>query len=236
MPVFLNVLLCAIVGAIAAHVAYVQSNLFIQQGDPIRRGYHPLFDPLAFDLMGLVWGVVVGGICAAWLRGAAPWKPVLAGVVLTLVGVAVVGSGTTWSRYRELPVEPLLARQDLVLEFDVRLPVGRAATGQFYVRTTMGSGVRNTVNLELFRNNMQTNDGRITLPGRVQLRQADSRRLISVALGNGDEANFVLPLAAVPTTADAAWTDWITAVNYERESSPAQAYHIRYRVRFGPER
>ena len=232
MPVFLNALLCGILGAGMAHIAYVQSNL-LMLGDTIRHGRHPLFDPMAFDLLGLIWGVLIGGTCAVRLRAAPPWKPVVAGIAVTLAGVALVGGASAASRYLELPVEPSLGRKDLVLEFEVRLPVGREPTGQSSVRTTMGSGVRNTVTLDLHRTEMRTSEGRITVPGTVALRNAESPRLISFAPGNGDEANFLLPLAAVPTVADTAWTDWFTAVNYEQESSAAQTYQIRYRVRFG---
>lgn len=72
MPPSLNAILCGLLGAVASHIAYVQSNMFLE-GDAIRRGRHPLWDPLAFDGMGLILGVIIG-IVISRVFAASPAK------------------------------------------------------------------------------------------------------------------------------------------------------------------
>ena len=75
-------------------------------------------------------------------------------------------------------------------------------------------------------------EGRIVLPGSVVLQQATSLRLLAFEDRDGLSANFMLPLAATPTQADVAWTDWTPAVNAEPGLPPTEVFQVRYRVRF----
>ena len=234
MPKFLNALLCGVVAVIAAHVTYVQSNLFIV-GDVVRPGRHPLFDPMFFDLVGLGWGLVVGGACAAWLSASAPWKPVLLGLGVTLAGIAIVGGGTTFSQYRDLPQTARLAGRDVFLEFEMRLPPGQNTVGEVEMQGRFGWD-RNTTDFTMTRQAMRVVDGRHILRGRLQLKHAETPRLLTIVGLDGYWRNFQLPMAAEPTEADTAWTDWFAALADIGNQPATERHQIRYRVQFGPNR
>lgn len=219
MPVWLGALLCGLVGAISAHLGYARSNLFIL-GEATRRGRHLLWDPLFFDGLGLIWGLVAGSLCALWLSATSPAKAVFAGLGLTLAGIAIVSTGTTWQRWRELPRDAEITGPRVELEFELQRPAGAATP--MPLRAVMNPADRNAVEARLQPQSPSV------LTGRVPLRQATSPRLISVDLGQDQWLNFMLPLAAVPTTADEAWTDWAAAAN----ADPTRAMQLRYRVRF----
>ena len=231
MPTFQNGLLCGIICAVASHMTYVRSNLFIL-GDVTRRGRHVLWDPAFFDSLGLAWGILVGAACAARFYSASPLKATLLGVGLTLAGVGVAGGASTISRYRALPHEPSISSMNVVLEFEMRLPADRDSAGELPTRGFIDDGGRKPRDFVLSREGMRMSDGRIVLPGSVELLQATSPRLLSFEDRNGLTANFMLPLPATPTDADVAWMDWMPAVNAESGLLPTQVFQIRYRVRF----
>ena len=228
MPAWLNALLCAFVGAVGTHLTYVQANLFILH-DTTRRGRHIVWDPSFFDGLGLLWGVAVGSLCAVWLGAASPIKAVLAGLGITVAGIAIVGAATTYQRYRELPREPLLEGPRVELEFEVRLPLDRDPSLQLPVRAVLNPADEN-IETRLARQ-PSASEGRAVLVGRLRLRSAGSPRLITV--DDQTAWNFMLPLAAVPTTADETWTDWAVAVNAPVGLPSERVFQIRYRVRFG---
>lgn len=230
---FQNALLCGIVGAVASHITYVRSNLFIL-GDVTRRGRHVLWDPVFFDGLGLVWGLFIGSVCAARLSSASPAKAILFGLAITLAGVGVAGGASTISRYRALPHEPALNGASVVLEFELRLPVDRDRNGALPLHGYLDDGGRKPRDFELPREAAHVFDGRIVIPGSIALQRATSPRLLAFEDPDGLGGNFMLPLAATPTDADAAWTEWMAAVNSETGLLPAQVFEIRYRVRFDP--
>ncbi len=117
MPVSVNALLCGFVGAIAAQVAYGQSNLFIL-GDATRRGRHPLFNPLFFVLLGFAGGIVLG-IASARFFTTSPLKAAMIGLGATVLAISVVGGANTVSRYRELYSHPPLEGPSLALDFEL---------------------------------------------------------------------------------------------------------------------
>jgi hypothetical protein len=226
-----NAFLCGIIGAVSSHMTYVRSNLFIL-GDVTRRGRHVLWDPAFFDSVGLVWGVLVGAACAARFFSASPLKATLLGVGLTLAGVGVAGGASTISRYRALPHEPAIGGKRITLEFEMRLPAARDSAGELPTRGYVDDGGRKPRDFVLLRQAMRISDGRIVLPGSIVLLHASSPRLLSFDDSDGISANFMLPLAATPTQADTAWTDWTPAVNSEAGLPPTQVFEIRYRIRF----
>lgn len=229
MKTLLTSLLCGLAGAIATHVAYVRSNLFIL-GDSVRRGRHTLYDPLGFDAMGVIWGVVVGAVCAAWLFTTSPLKATLAGLAITVLGIGVVGGVTTYQRYRALPREPRLAGPPQVLELEVRLPADLDAKGPLPTRGALNPASKQGSVVDLLKQQLGASEGRVVLPGRVPLLYAESPRLIVIELADGTTANFMLPLAEQPTDADRAWTDWMSQVNADRGQLPAKVFQLRYRV------
>lgn len=227
MLAWMNALLCAFVGAICTHLTYVQANLFILN-DSTRRGRHILWDPLFFDGLGLLWGLAAGSLCAVWLGAVSPIKAVLAGLGITVAGVALVGAASTYQRYRDLPREPLLEGPRVELEFEVRLPVDRDPSLELPVRAVLNPA-HDDIEAPLTRH-PSASEGRAVLVGQLRLLRAGSPRLITVE----DQAwrNFMLPLAAAPTAADEAWTDWADAVNAPPGLPSERVFQIRYRVRF----
>ena len=236
MPILLNALLCSIVGAIAAHLTYTSSNLFIL-GDVIRRGRHPVFDIVFFDGLGLFWGLVVGGACAAWFRSSGPWKAVLLGGGVTLAGIGVVGGAATASRYVALPRVPMIDGKEVELEFELRVPAGSDAAGVLpahgELRST-GQGF-DISNVGLFAGKVRVSEGRVVIPGRAQLRRAVRERRLDIYDGNVPWPHFMLSLPGNPTKADMDWTDWYPAANPTRGQQTMHGYQIRYRVQFDPD-
>jgi len=233
MPIFLNALLCGIVGAIGAHMAYVQSNLLIL-GDTIRRGRHPLFDPLFFDGAGLVWGLLICAACAAWLRHAGPVKATLLGLGVTVAGIIAVGGGLTAQRYVEIPRVPMIDGKDLWLAFELRLPHDRAGTAGSLQRGELRARGQGTdiVNAFLQPDKMVAQDGRVTIPGSAELRRSVRDRQLDIFDGNVPWPSFVLTLPANPTKTDMEWTSWFPADGggNSQDQQRARGYQIRYRV------
>lgn len=231
MPTSLNAALCGLVGAIAANVAYVRSNLYIL-GDVTRRGRHPLWDPAAFTLMGLVSGVVIG-IVASRIFAASPVKAVMIGLSATLLGVAVVGGTSTYTRYRELYYKPGLAGPSLVLEFELRLPAGLDPAGPLPDTVAINEGAKEDTRFALSRDAMRISDGRIIMSGSVPLRKAAPSRLLTFPHQDNWYAIFTLLLHETPTEQEFQWTEWEEERNPAWNVAESQQYHIRYRVQRG---
>jgi len=233
MPIFLTALLCGIVGAIAAHIAYIRSNLFIL-GDTIRHGRHVLFDPLFFDGVGLAWGLLIGAACAAWLRRASPGKAVLLGLGVTMGGIIAVGGGVTAQRYVVMPRTPTIDGKDLWLAFELRLPRDHAGAGSLPQRgelRTHGQGT-DIVHAILDPDKMATQEGRVIIPGEAELRRSARDRQLDIFDGNVPWPSFMLALPGNPTKADMAWTGWQPADGgaNSQDHQRARGYQIRYRV------
>ncbi len=57
-------------------------------------------------------------------------------------------------------------------------------------------------------------------------------RLLSIGDRDWGWVNFTLPHAAVPTRADADWTDWQRAINAGNDQPAAEVFFVRSRVHF----
>ncbi len=230
---FLNALFSGIAGAMASHIAYVQSNLFIL-GDVTRRGRHALYDPAFFDVLGLVWGGVVGAACVMWCGAASPGTALIISFAVTVLGVGAVGGASVLSRYRALPREPLFAGQSFTLEFALRLPASRRGFADLPRRGALNPADTSSSAVLLLREHLRTNEGRLILVGRLRMLQALSPRLLVIDDHDGSRVNFWLPLAAVPTAADMAWSGWLPAANAAPGPAPSAVFDIRYRVWIQP--
>ncbi len=231
MPVFPIAALCGLLGALAAHVTYVQSNLFLL-GDVTRRGRHVLWDPAFFDGVGLLWGIVVGIVVARFFA-ASPGKALVVGLAVTVIGVGLVGGATTISRYSAQPRAPLIAGRKVELEFELRLPSTRTDGAVQPSHGVIRSDLRDETDAVLERGAMRMVEGRTVIPGHVALRRAESPRLLTFEDPGDVWINFMLPLAESPTSADEAWSDWMQAANADPALPVTETFEIRYRVRFG---
>jgi hypothetical protein len=228
MSIFPLAALCGIVGAIASHCTYVQSNLFIL-GDVTRRGRHPLWDPVAFDLMGLGWGIVVG-IVVAKLLGAHSGKELAAGLGATVLGIVIVGAAATVSRYQELYSHPNIQGPALVLEFELRLPADRDPAGELPDVVELAEGAKSGSRFAMDRGAIRVSEGRIILPGRVSMKNAVSDRLISFPKNENWHAIFALLMAEMPVARDFEWSEWQPENNPRPGLSDREQFQIRYRV------
>lgn len=228
-----NALLCGLVGAIAAYTAYTWSNQFLYR-DPIRRGRHPLWDPLGFAAIGGLFGLGVGAAFAAWLSSARPLPAIGLGVVATLVGIAATGGIVTWQRDRELPRPPALTGPAAELLFELRLPVDKSVADAPR-QVLLAVGGPRPIDAKCAAP-MAGAEGRLVAPGRVPLRYAVERPLLSVLDDGNCWVNFELPIPAQPGPAATAWSDWLTACNADPQRTAEQSLQLRCRVRFAGDR
>ena len=229
MIAWMIAMLCGIVGSVSTHVVYIRSNLFIV-GDLVRRSRHSLYDPLAFVGFGLIWGLLVGGLCGFWLRASHPVIPTFAGLGVTLAGVLVVGGIATWQRYLALPVDSELPGGPIQMEFELRLPPGRDSDLGFPVGGQIGSGPRNTTYAKLLPKLAQQVDGRFVLPGIVVVRSARAEQLLQFDDPNWGWVPFEVLLVGL---LGGQWSVWISPTNAQGDSDPEYDFQMRYRKR-GP--
>jgi len=228
-----NALLCGLVGAVAAYTAYSWSNQFLYR-DPIRRGRHPLWDPLGFAAIGGLFGLAVGAASAAWLSSARPLQAIGLGVAVTLVGIAATGGLVTWRRDRELPRPPALTGPAAELLFELRLPASSSvAEGPQQVLLMVGTPRPFDVACGPPTAGV---DGRLVAAGKARLLHASDGRLLSVLDAHGCWVNFDLPIPAQPGPAATAWSDWLAACNAAPQETAEQSLQLRCRVRFAGER
>lgn len=232
MPSSLNAVLCGLIGAISSHIAYVQSNIFIE-GDVTRRGRHPLWDPVAFDAMGLVWGVVMG-IVVARVFAASPAKALLTGLAVTLLGVAVVGGVSTYSRYRELYSHPDISVPNLVLDFELRLPEDRTPEGVLPDTVELNEGAKYGTKRPLSRGAMRVEEGRVIMTGSVPLTKLAPDRILSFPHDDTWHAIFTLLLGDVPAEHEYNWSNWQPERNEPYGVPERLQFQIRYRLQVRP--
>lgn len=231
MNILLTAVLSGLAGAMAAHAAYLRSNLFIL-GDTIRRSMHPLWDPLGFAGLGLLFGIVTGVLVGAWWFPSSLGKSLPVGIGITLLVVAATGGAVTYSRYQALPREPMLEGGPVELEFELWLPLGRDAATGLPEHGLLSTGGPKPRPVQLLPQQVGTREGRLVLPGRAQIDHVLPDRLLSIGDRDWGWVNFTLPHAAVPTSADAAWTDWLRAINAGADEPAAKVFFVRSRVLF----
>ncbi|MDP1909219.1 MAG: hypothetical protein Q8K85_13035, partial [Hyphomicrobium sp.] len=129
MPALGLALICGLGGILAAILATVGSNL-LARGYYFQSGYEAMTEPVVFGGMGLLWGLAAGLACAILLRRSGPRRRVMAGLGVTLAGIAIVSGGATVQRYVAFPRTPTIAGKDLWLEFELRLPREYAGVGR----------------------------------------------------------------------------------------------------------
>lgn len=228
----LNAALCGLIGTVASHIAYVQSNMFIL-GDVTRRGRHPLYDPIAFDLMGLVGGVVIG-IVVARVFSDSTTKAMLVGFAVTLLAVALAGGVSTLSRYRELYSHPDISVPNLVLDWELRLPADRDPISPLPDTVELSEGAKFGSKFPTSGKATRVEDGQIIMTGSVPLTKVAPDRILSFPHGDNWYAIFTLLLNDVPVEHEYNWSDWQTE-RLSRDDVPERSQNmIRYRLQVRP--
>ena len=194
-----------------------------------------LFIPLAF-VVGLVVGIVVarrGGDVGSFAAGLAR----LAKAVGVALGLVAVTLGFAWLTTNH---PPTIDGQELVLEWEMRLPPGftpRDSLSHHDFRVGLVASADDRDYTRIRFDQVAQDDSFVVVTGSGYLRSRASRSL-SMTWGPFDAHNPVqfveLPLAPVPSRRDMAWTDWMPLTQY-MDLTPVPAERralVRYRVSF----
>jgi len=253
MRTFGYALLCGAVGAVAAKLLGSAGYALVYAGQ-YRHQLQDVVELLFMALPALLWGLVVGAVCARVMPAAGPLK--VGGIALgvTLGMIAIVGGALTWPQYvetqRQVPRAALLDGRKVDLEFELLLPVGAAhprdtAAWEFTVEYAT-DGFPERIPAELEPNPVGERDGRVVVRGRVPLETTTWRRLDVIRPhtdGPDKGRRFVTSMgwrnSGPITRAELNWSGWDPSLSLydnwdpgSKASALARALNTRYRVRF----
>jgi hypothetical protein len=253
MRTFGYALLCGAVGAIAAKLLGSAGYALVYAGQ-YRHQMQDVVELLFMALPALLWGLVVGAVCARVMPMAGPLKVAGIGLGATLGSIGLVAAGIAWPNYAEeqrgVPRPALLDGRKVELEFELLLPTEVAyprdtAAWEFTVQyATDGFPERNPAELE--PNPVGERDGRVVVRGRVPLATTTWRRLDVIRPytdGPDKGRQFVTSMgwrnSGPVTRAELNWSNWDPSLALYDGWSPeskaaalARALNSRYRIRF----
>lgn len=186
-----------------------------------------LIGPAGF-IAGILIGVIVARNSTAPAFAGFAKAQGLAWLITSALAIVVFG----FSIWRA-PRAPRLDGQSLNLEFEVRMPEGRAApdTGFTVLMTSRGSGDDRT-NADLKLDSTTTSDGRVVIPAKAFLFTTTTQRFLVVNDVGGKYYWFDLPLRAKPNHEDESWTEWWPRPGQQASGdiNGNGGFQIRYRV------
>jgi hypothetical protein len=159
-------------------------------------------------------------------------KAQLAALALVTALAFVVFGYAVW----RAPRPPLLDGQPLALDFEVRMPDGRAAPSSMdlfsVLMTSNGQGDDRHL-AELRWEEVGKSDGRVVIPASARLHTTTRERFLVVNDVGGAFYWFDLPLAAHPRHEDESWSAWWPKAGETatRDIHGNGGFQIRYRVR-----
>lgn len=253
MRTFGYALLCGIGGAIAAKLLSSVAYALVYGGQYV----NPMQDALELVLFvfpGLLWGMVVGAICARLLPSAGPATVGGVGLGVTLGMIGLVTVGIAWPNYaeeqRRVPRPALLDGRKVELEFELLLPTGAAyprdtAAWEFIVEYPT-DGFPERIPAALEPDAAGEREGRVVVRGRVPFETTTWRRLDVIRPytdGPDKGRQFVTSMgwrnSGPVTRAELNWSGWDPSLALYDGWSPeskadalARALNSRYRVRF----
>jgi hypothetical protein len=193
--------------------------------------------------MGLVFLIVPASFVAAAIIGVIVAlkipEPGMAGFAraqgIALLGAVVVAAAVFGYSIRRAPTPPRLDGMTLHLDFEVRMPEGRAAPGpedNFTVLMTSRGYGDDRHNADLRLDSTTSSDGRVVIPARAFLHTSTNQRFLVVNDTGGKHYWFDLPLRARPTSEDQQWSEWWPAPGMTATSdiNGNGGFQIRYRV------
>ena len=206
-----SLLIALLTGAAGAFLAVVGGDLATRAHHVSNmEGGRAMLVLWAIGPAGALLGIIIGIVVARTIPGpgfAAFAKAQTIALVLT-AGVAVLVFG--FSLWRA-PRPPQLDGQALTLEFEVRLPPGRAvpdSMGDFSVLLLSRGFGDDRHNADLKLDATTQSDGRIVIPASALLYTTTRRRFLIVNDLGDKHYWFDLPLRARPGKDDEAWTEW----------------------------
>jgi hypothetical protein len=253
MRTFGYALLCGAVGAVVAKLLGSAGYSLVYAGE-YRHQMQDVVELLLMALPALLWGLVVGAVCARVMPTAVPLKVAGIGLGVTLGVIGLVAAAVTWPQYAEaqrmVPRAALLDGRKVELEFELLLPPGVAyprdtATWEFSVQYgTDGFSGQQAVVLDPMAAGER--DGRAVVRGRVPLETTTWRRLDVIrpyADGPDKERQFVTSMSwrtsGPIARSELEWSGWDPSLSLydgmDRESKAIfrdRFLNSRYRVRF----
>ncbi len=194
-----------------------------------------LFIPLGF-VVGLATGTIVMRVAAP--SGTAPFLMYLVLGMLTTLALLAGGYGLY---YLSQDRPPRIGGKELTLETEVRLRLKPGETiDSVAVRVSLlGSGKDNRyLDAGAARpSDEAAPEGGIVIPASGGIYSHCSTRTLSIQRYGGLYESFDLPLAATPSIADTAWSDWAKSrwwnINDPAQQASVEPCEARWRVRIG---
>ena len=193
-------------------------------------GYFVAFQALAALVVGAVIGVVVSRIVVG--GGGTQLRALLLAGGVHVALLAMVG--TVARLMADVP--PTFEGERLMLAVEVSWPEANAPalpSGDILpyigLSATSGDTIRVGRQGPLWAADGRHENGRLIVPGAVEIFTSRGKRLLFVNTGTRDkEDGFELPLPAYPGQAQRTWSDWMP---HARAADPALPDGIRYRFR-----
>jgi hypothetical protein len=187
--------------------------------------------PLGF-IVGIVTAIIV-----ARQTGGTGFADFAKAQGLALLVTAAIAGAVGGVLYLMADHPPKIQGQELVLEFEIRLPVGSPMPDtkeQDAVRASLYASHRDYRAANVQVAEAMKRDGRIVVPGSAFLYSQSAYRSLIVGMGPfGSTAQmFDLPLPARPRIENEEWTDW-KRPERSNDGSPLPVnglFEVRYRV------
>ncbi len=194
-------------------------------------GYAVLGIGLLGGLIGLVLSMVIAGLVSP--AKAAEHARAFAMASGSVAGLTALAFGIC----RFLAhVPPTIDGRPLMLEMELRLPIGAAAPleSEGYSSVTLHAVSRGRSIASAFAN-LQTDQaryesGRWIIPASIEVFTERGQRSVEFQINGESIANFLVPLPARPTRADLEWSHWCPRPPHEPWPDTKPSYRFRARI------
>jgi len=188
--------------------------------------------PLGF-FVGLIAGIVVMRVNAPSGAPAILMNTGLA--ILVTAGLLTAGYGTAYLLREGGGRPPQLSGKPMTLQLEIRYrPLPDRDPREELIRASLFASEKDNAYVELDPARLEERDGWVVLPCEAPLRTKSAMRIFSLSREGEGYQVFPLPLAAVPSLSDSAWSDWMPSRaplgKAKQGLDPAKACEIRYRV------
>jgi len=193
-------------------------------------GYFVLFQGLLAGVVGLVVGVIVSRAVVG--AGGGQFRALVFAIGAHVALLAVIG---VTARLRA-DVPPSFEGEELLLAVEVSWPEAQApmlTRGKELPHVTLsalsGNTTRVSTNGPLFIDDARREDGRLIVPGAVEVFTSRGKRLLQVHVGTpGKVDGLLLPLPGYPGQKERDWSVWMPRA---RDGAPALPDGVRYRFK-----
>lgn len=193
-------------------------------------GYFVLFQGLFAGVVGLVVGVIISRSVVG--AGGGQFRALAFAIGAHVALLAVIGVA---ARLRA-DVPPTFEGEELLLAVEVSWPEAQApmlVRGKTLPHVTLsalsGNTTRVSTNGPLFIDDARRENGRLIVPGAVEVFTSRGKRLLQVNVGTpGKDDGLLLPLPGSPGQKERDWSVWMPRA---RDGAPALPDGVRYRFK-----